>query len=51
MPEPTHDISHLLTDEQIDELRTFAAQRETSVEEVLRDVIDRYILAETGQNN
>lgn len=51
MSEPTVDISHLLSDEQIDALGELALERGVSVEQIAVEAIDRYVLHESGQNN
>lgn len=51
MPEPTQDIAHLLTDQQLAALEELAAKHGVSVEEVAVEAVTRYILDETGQNN
>lgn len=51
MEEPSHDIAHLLNYAQLTALEELAEARGVSVEKLVQNVIDNYILRETGQSN
>ena len=49
--QPTHDIAHLLSYQQLTDLEAIAEARGRSVEEIAIEAVDRYVMRESDQNN